>query len=89
MKNQLTRRSFIQTAAAGSTAVTWLSARSGPNVFAADADKPAVLGGKPAHTGGWPKWPEWRQEWEAQVLDVLRSGKWSRSGGGGPVPEFE
>jgi dTDP-4-amino-4,6-dideoxygalactose transaminase len=82
----LTRRHFIQTAAASAVA---LGARTGPNVFAADADKPAVLGGKPAHTGGWPKWPEWRQEWEAQVLEVLRSGKWSRSGGGGPVAEFE
>ena len=86
MKNQLTRRHFIQTAAASTVA---LSARSGPNVFAADAAKPAVLGGKPAHTGGWPKWPEWRKEWEAQVLDVLRSGRWCRAGGGGQVPEFE
>ncbi|MCX6909623.1 MAG: DegT/DnrJ/EryC1/StrS family aminotransferase [Verrucomicrobia bacterium] len=89
MKNQLTRRSFIQTAAASSAAITWLSARSGPNVFAADAAKPALLGGKRAHTGGWPKWPEWRKEWEAQVLDVLRSGRWCRAGGGGQVPEFE
>ncbi|MBI5821808.1 MAG: DegT/DnrJ/EryC1/StrS family aminotransferase [Verrucomicrobia bacterium] len=89
MNNQLTRRHFIQTAAAGSAALTWLGGHSGSNVFAADAAKPAVLGGKPAHTGGWPKWPEWHQEWEAQVLDVLRSGKWCRAGGGGQVPEFE
>jgi len=89
MKHHLTRRSFIHTAAASSAALTWLSARTGPNVFAADADKPALLGGKPAHTGGWPKWPEWRQEWEADVLKVLRSGRWCRAGGGGQVPEFE
>ncbi len=89
MKPHLTRRHFIQTAAAGSAAITWLGGRSGPDVFAAEVDKPVVLGGKPAHTGGWPKWPEWRQEWEAQVLDVLRSGKWCRAGGGGQVPEFE
>ncbi|MFA5189133.1 MAG: DegT/DnrJ/EryC1/StrS family aminotransferase [Verrucomicrobiia bacterium] len=89
MNNQLTRRHFIQTAAAGSAALIWLGGHSGPNVFAADAAKPAVLGGKPAHTGGWPKWPEWHQEWEAQVLDVLRSGKWCRAGVGGQVPEFE
>ncbi len=89
MNNQFTRRHFIQSAAASSAALAWLSARTGPNVFAADAAKPAILGGKPAHTGGWPKWPEWRQEWEAQVLDVLRSGHWCRAGGGGQVPEFE
>ena len=39
MKNYLTRRGFIRTAAASSAALTWLSARNGPNVFAADADK--------------------------------------------------
>lgn len=89
MKNPLTRRRFVHTAAAGSAALTWLSARCGPNVFAADAAKPAVLGGKPAHTGGWPKWPEWREQWEGSVLKVLRSGRWCRAGGGGEVPEFE
>ena len=89
MKNRITRRSFIHTTAASSGALTWLSGRGGPNVFAADADKPAILGGTPVHAGGWPKWPEWRQEWEAQVLDVLRSGKWCRAGVGGQVPEFE
>lgn len=89
MKAHLTRRGFIQTAAASSAALTWLSAGSGPNVFAAEAAKPVVLGGKPAHTGGWPKWPEWREQWEADVLKVLRSGHWCRAGGGGQVPEFE
>ncbi|MCX7826542.1 MAG: twin-arginine translocation signal domain-containing protein [Verrucomicrobiae bacterium] len=68
----LSRRHFIQTAAVGAVA---LGARSGPNVFAADADKPAILGGKPVHTGGWPGWPQWRQEWEADVIKILRSGR--------------
>src|SRR5688572_24779896 len=27
------------------------------------ADKPALLGGTPVHTGRWPQWPEWRQTW--------------------------
>jgi len=85
----MTRRDFVRTTAATSAALTWLSARSGPNVFAADASKPALLGGKPAHTGGWPGWPEWRKEWEPEILDILRSGRWSRAGGGGKVPEFE
>ena len=90
MNNQFTRRSFLQTAAASSAALAWLSPRTSPNVFAADAAKPALLGGAPAHKGGWPGWPSWRQEWEAQILDVLRSGHWCRAGGGpGKVPEFE
>jgi dTDP-4-amino-4,6-dideoxygalactose transaminase len=89
MNSHLTRRHFIQSAAASSAALAWLSARTGPNVFAADAAKPAILGGKPAHTGGWPGWPEWRQQWEPDVLEILRSGRWSRAGGGGKVPMFE
>jgi len=44
--------------------------------------------GQAAHTAAGPS-AEWRQEWEAHVLDVLRSGKWCRAGGGGQVPEFE
>ncbi len=89
MRNHLTRRRFIRTSAAGSAAFGWLGAGQAPGAFAAGADKPALLGGKPVHTGGWLKWPEWHQEWEAQVLEVLRSGRWSRAGGGGQVPEFE
>ena len=60
-----------------------------PMVFAAEADKPALLGGTPVHDGGWPDWPEWRESWEPDVLEVLRSGQWCRAGGGGQVAEFE
>jgi perosamine synthetase len=48
-----------------------------------------VLGGKPAHTGGWPKWPEWRESWEPEILKILRSGHWGRSVSEGHVPQFE
>ncbi len=57
-------------------------------VYAAEADKPAVLGGTPAHAGGWPGWPIWREAWEPAVLEVLRSGRWFR-GAGEHVEEFE
>ena len=40
--------------------------------FAAEADKPALLGGTPVHTGGWPNWPEWHESWEPEILKVLR-----------------
>ncbi|MBM3889588.1 MAG: DegT/DnrJ/EryC1/StrS family aminotransferase, partial [Verrucomicrobia bacterium] len=78
MKNPLSRRGFIRTAAAGSAALTWLNARRGPNVFAAEADKPALLGGTPVHKGGWLAWPQWRQEWEPKLCEVYRSRKWFR-----------
>jgi len=58
-------------------------------VFAAGADKPALLGGTPVHQGGWPGWPDWREAWEPEIVDVLRSGRWCCSGGGGQVAEFE
>lgn len=88
MKN-LTRRGFVRAAAAGSAALAWLGSGAAPRVFAANADKPALLGGTPAHTGGWPTWPEWRQSWEPKLLEVFRSGRWCSSGGGGQAAEFE
>ena len=89
MAKELTRREFVQTAGAGAAALAWLSAGRAPTVFAAEADKPALLGGKPVHEGGWPSWPEWRESWEPEVLEVLRSGRWSSAGGGGQVADFE
>jgi dTDP-4-amino-4,6-dideoxygalactose transaminase len=66
-----------------------MSAGRGPAVFAAEADKPALLGGTPVHKGGWPRWPEWRESWEPEVLKVLRSGHWCGGGGSGEVGDFE
>lgn len=59
-----------------------------PSLVRAASDKPALLGGSPVHTGGWLAWPEWREAWEPQMLEVLRSRKWFR-GAGGHVAEFE
>lgn len=88
MKSPLTRRSFIRHAAAGSAALTWLTARQAPTLVAAEATKPALFGGTPVHTGGWPGWPTWRESWEPAVLEVLRSRKWFR-GSGETVARFE
>ena len=88
MNDRVTRRGFIQSAAAGS-AVSYLASGSGPTVFASQTSKPALLGGEPVHSAKWPAWPEWRETWEPQVLKVLRSGQWYRGGGGGEVPAFE
>jgi perosamine synthetase len=89
MKNQVTRRRFIRTAAAGSAALSWLQARRAPAAVVARSDKPALLGGTAAHTGNWPQWPEWRKSWEPEIIKVLRSGRWYRGRRGGKVPEFE
>ncbi len=88
MKNHFTRRGFIRHAAVGSAALTWLSSRRPPRAFAAEAAKPALLGGVPVHQGGWSEWPKWLESWEPAVIKVLRSGKWYR-GDGGHVAEFE
>lgn len=88
MSKPMTRRGFIQQAAAGSAAITWMSAGQAPSLFAAEAAKPALLGGTPVHPGGWPTWPTWSESWEPAVLKVLRSRKWFR-GSGETVAEFE
>jgi dTDP-4-amino-4,6-dideoxygalactose transaminase len=87
-KVTFTRRGFIRTTATGSAALGWLSFCRAPMVFSAESSKPAVLGGSPVHKGGWLKWPEWREAWEAPVLKVFRSGHWFR-GSGKNIEEFE
>lgn len=89
MTDRVTRRRFIQTAAAGSAALAGMSATQAPTVFAAETDKPALLGGKPAHQGGWPQWPQWDESWEPEIVEVLRSGRWCGYGGSGKVGDFE
>src|SRR2546426_12827816 len=88
MKNSLTRRGFIRNAAVGSAALTWLGAHHAPEAFASETGKPALLGGAPAHQGGWSPWPTWRESWEPSVIKVLRSGKWVR-GDRGHLAEIE
>ena len=84
----LTRRVFIRTAAASSLALGWLGSSRAPSSLASESSKPAILGGTPVHSGGWAKWPQWREEWEPEVLKVLRSGRWFRNSDK-HVEEFE
>ncbi len=61
-----------------------------PSIFACSSNvsgKPAILGGSPVHSGEWAKWPIWNPETdEKKVIEVLRSGIWSRAK---LVTEFE
>ena len=86
--NTITRRNFIRTTAVSSAALGWLGTGGAPQVFAAEAAKPALLGGTPAHHGGWLGWPQWREAWEPELLAVWRSGHWFR-GTAGHVGDFE
>jgi perosamine synthetase len=80
-----TRRAFFGLAAGALATVRLFPKRT---MARAAVDKPALLGGIPVHKGNWPRWPEWRQDWEPAVLQVLRSGQWYR-GSGDQVPRFE
>lgn len=81
-KKNYSRRSFIR-----KNSLTGLGAILGmgfnPGMFSDNiksADTPVILGGQKVRTKSWPKWPMWIPESdEPQVIDVLRSGVWSRS----------
>jgi len=79
------RREFLSLTAGLFAAVTAFPKSA---VGRSASDKPALLGGTPVHKGQWPRWPEWRQAWEPDILRVLRSGQWYR-GSGDQVPRFE
>jgi len=88
-ENQNSRRRFIkQNSVIGLGTV--FSAGSVPSIFSAiqkEKDIPAILGGKAIRNEGWPKWPRWNPDTdEKRVLEVLRSGIWSRNK---VVTEFE
>jgi dTDP-4-amino-4,6-dideoxygalactose transaminase len=72
----MNRRTFLQAVAA-----TAAFGAARPNISLAADAKPALLGGTPAHKGGWISWPQWRPEWEPKMLEVYRSCKWFRRSG--------
>jgi perosamine synthetase len=88
-KKNFSRREFIkQNSLTGLGTV--LAAGITPALFAGcnGADStPAFLGGQPVRTKSWPVWPVWDTATdEKSVIDVLRSGIWSRAS---LVTEFE
>ncbi|SHE45967.1 dTDP-4-amino-4,6-dideoxygalactose transaminase [Fodinibius roseus] len=87
-KKKYTRREFIKQNSLAGGAFLTLGATS--SLFAGGvkkSDTPAILGGPAVRSNGWPSWPIWNPETdEKQVLEVLRSGVWSRSK---TVAEFE
>jgi perosamine synthetase len=90
IKKNFSRRAFLkQSTLAGAGSI--LSLGLAPKLLAATvkpAGAPAILGGVPAWMPQrWPAWPIWNPETDdKRVLEVLRSGVWSRAG---VVTEFE
>ncbi len=85
-KNILTRRQFLTTASAGTVTAVAVGSNS---VYGNINKKPgalAILGGQPVRTKPWPGWPIWVRDDEELILNVLRSGVWSRNK---VVSEFE
>ena len=88
-EKEYSRRKFLKNSTLTSLGVGLTTAVT-PNLFAGyakDAGTAAILGGQPVRTKGWPDWPMWDPETdEKRVIEVLRSGIWSR---GKVVTEFE
>ncbi|MEX1136285.1 MAG: DegT/DnrJ/EryC1/StrS family aminotransferase [Balneolales bacterium] len=88
MNKEYSRREFIKQNSLVGGAIVAMGAS--PSLFAGNiknAKKPAILGGQAVRSEGWPSWPIWNPETdEKRVLEVLRSGVWSRSR---TVTEFE
>jgi dTDP-4-amino-4,6-dideoxygalactose transaminase len=95
MSQQISRRSFMTTAATGAaaTAATFRAAparggAAGPTVVGTEAQKPAHLGGSPVRTARFPDWPVIDAREDEALLDVLHGKKWYR-GDGKTVNRFE
>lgn len=82
MKNDLTRRKFLGTAAAGMAATPVFTP------FSATDNKPALLGGSPVRAEAFPAWPKFDSREEQALMEVLHGGKWNR-GTGQKVGSFE
>lgn len=82
MREELSRRNFVATAAA-----TWVGLTLG-HARGATTGKPAALGGTPARKEPFPTWPVFDQSEEQELLDTVRSGRWFR-GSGQNVAQFE
>lgn len=81
-RNDLSRREFIRkNSMLGAGTVLGMGAMNDIHAFTStDARTPAILGGKPVLSShGWPSWPIWKPETdEKRLLEVMRSGVWSR-----------
>ncbi len=86
-KEQLNRRTFIQTL----SAATIGAGLSAPTILTAGADtaKPALLGGPKAHPGQFPQWPIFDKSEHSALSETLESRHWGRLNNNSTVKKFE
>jgi perosamine synthetase len=84
----MNRRRFLGTTAAASATLCSLSSLPGLGAEVT-TPKPALLGGKPVRETGFPSWPIIKENDEKALMDVLHSGRWTRSYGGQVSNRFE
>ncbi len=71
----MNRRQFLATTAVAGVGLTLTA------TFGKAATKPAILGGTPVRTAGWPHWPVCNEVEDKLLLEALHSRKWNRYGG--------
>lgn len=91
MKNKkYSRREFLKKnslAGLGVAAAMALPAGNVLSYMSREHQIPALLGGEPVISPDWPEWPVWKPDQDEDLLlEVMRSGVWSRSD---RVDEFE
>jgi len=92
MKKKLfNRRTFLKKSSVGIAGTAGLSALGAGSLYcniAKSANTPAILGGKPVRTEGFPSWPVYDDTDVKMYLDAFHSKKWCRLGST-QVDEFE
>jgi dTDP-4-amino-4,6-dideoxygalactose transaminase len=91
MRSKVSRRRFLETASLAGAGLSLGGVTGGGSGAAAaesGAAKPAILGGAPVCTNGFPGWPVFDQVEEKALQDTLHSGQWFR-GSGKAVARFE
>ena len=91
MKKHLSRRTFLKNNTLVSAGIVSTYTLSMEKLVPASLqiinNDLALLGGNPVRTKDWPSWPMWiAEEDEQMLLEVMRSGVWSRNK---VVKEFE
>jgi perosamine synthetase len=94
MNRPIPRRQFLGTTAIASASLTLSLPQAMPDTAPTtlappSTPKPALLGGSPVRTQPFPHWPVTDGEDQQALLDVFRSGRWSRSYGGPVAGQFE
>ncbi|WP_236973680.1 DegT/DnrJ/EryC1/StrS family aminotransferase [Membranihabitans maritimus] len=89
MKKKISRRNFVKyNSVAGLGTAAGLQITGDVfNIGKNSSSTPAILGGTPSMGHDWPDWPIWKPQIdEERVIEVIRSGVWSRAA---VVKEFE